>query len=126
MSRSAQPPLHILYHQFNYLYDVLLAQRVENDGLIDSVQELRPERPASGPFQPSLEPPSSPSCRFPPSGPEPERLASQSLRAEVARHYNDGVSEINGAALSVGKPSVLQDLQQYIKYVRMRLFDFVE
>src|SRR5258708_13761466 len=46
--------------------------------------------------------------------------------ADVGCHDNEGVLEIHGAALAVGEPTVIEDLQKDIEYVVMRLFDFIE
>ena len=46
--------------------------------------------------------------------------------AEVARHDHDGVLEVHGAALGVGEPSVVQDLQQEVEHVGVRLLDLVK
>ena len=38
----------------------------------------------------------------------------------------DGVAKVDGAALAVGEAPVVQDLQQHVEYVRMRLLDLIE
>lgn len=48
------------------------------------------------------------------------------VRADVRGHDHDGVAEVHRAALAVGQPSVVEELQQGVEHVRMRLFDFVE
>ena len=47
-------------------------------------------------------------------------------RADVAGHDDDGVLEIDRAALAVGQPAVVEHLQQHVEHVAVRLFDFVE
>ena len=47
-------------------------------------------------------------------------------RAEVAGHDDDGVLEIDGAALAVGEASVVEDLQEDVEDVVVGLLDFVE
>ena len=57
------------------------------------------------------------------------RLAGQLLdhvRAEVRGHDDHGVAEVDRAALAVGEAAVVQDLQQHVEHVRVRLLDFVE
>ena len=95
---------------------------MKDDGFINPVQEFR----AESAFQRGVH-------RFPQRPPfiatvglEPERLAPGNLSAEVAGHYNDSVAEINDPPVAVGQPPVLQDLEQHIEYVGVRLFDFVE
>ena len=46
--------------------------------------------------------------------------------ADVAGHDQHGVAEIHLAALAVGQAAVLENLQQDVEDVRVRLFDFVE
>src|SRR4029450_11145509 len=46
--------------------------------------------------------------------------------AEVRGHDDHGVLEVDHSALRIGKPAVLQDLQQRVEDVRVRLLDLVE
>jgi len=46
--------------------------------------------------------------------------------AEVRRHDDDGVLEVDRATLRVGQPAVLQDLQQRVEDVGVGLLDLVE
>ncbi len=46
--------------------------------------------------------------------------------AEVRRHDDDGVLEIDRAALAVCEPAVIKQLQQDVEHFRMRFLDFVE
>ena len=46
--------------------------------------------------------------------------------ADVAGHDDDGVLEVDGAALVVGQAAVVQDLQQHVEHVGVRLLDLVE
>ncbi len=48
------------------------------------------------------------------------------LRSEVAREDEDGVAEVDRAALAVGEATVVQHLQQDVEQIRMRLLDLVE
>ena len=48
------------------------------------------------------------------------------MRAEVARHHDDGVLEVHRAALAVGEAPVVEHLQQHVEDVRVRLLDLVE
>src|SRR5258708_34311334 len=54
------------------------------------------------------------------------RVFEEVWAADVGCHDNEGVLEIHGAALAVGEPTVIEDLQKDIEYVVMRLFDFIE
>ena len=48
------------------------------------------------------------------------------MAADVRRHDDDGVPEVDRAALRVGEPAVVEDLQQDVEDVGMRLLDLVE
>ena len=50
----------------------------------------------------------------------------QERRADVAGHDDDGVAEVDGAAVRVGEPAVVEDLQQHVEHVVVRLLDLVE
>ncbi len=47
-------------------------------------------------------------------------------RADVARHDDDGVLEIDRPPLPVGEAAVVEHLQQHVEDIVVRLFDFVE
>ena len=55
-----------------------------------------------------------------------ERLRLEILRAEIRRHDDDRVAEIDGAALAVRQAPVIQNLQKHIEDVWMRFLDLVE
>eukprot|EP01136_Pigoraptor_vietnamica_P037821 Opistho-1_new@106316 len=88
---------------------------MEHHGLVDAVQELRPE------VHLQL---------------APHRLADQlrvlprhlhdEVGAEVAGHHDHGVLEVHRAALSVGQTAVVQHLQQHVEHIRVGLLDLVE
>ena len=73
------------------------AERVELDDLVDPVQELRPEE-----------------------------LAQRLGGADVRGHHDHRVPEVDRAALAVGQPAVVQDLEQHVEDLRVRLLDLVE
>ena len=45
---------------------------------------------------------------------------------QVRGHDEHGVGEVHRAALAVGEPAVVEDLQQDVEHVRVRLLDLVE
>jgi hypothetical protein len=49
-----------------------------------------------------------------------------SRRADVAGHDDDGVLEVDRAALAVGQAAVVEQLEQHVEDVRVRLLDLVE
>ena len=53
-------------------------------------------------------------------------MLGQEARADVRRHDDDGVLEIDGIAETIGQMPILEDLQQDVVHIRMGLFDFVE
>ena len=69
---------------------------MEDDGLVDTVQELR-------------------------THPQP-----QLIFAQVGGHDDDRVLEVDGAAFVVGKTAVVEHLQQDVEHVGMGLLDLVE
>ena len=100
-------------------FEVALGQGVEDDDLVDPVEELRPEV-------------------------RPERLGHLGLHrlvggvagasatrrdgraADVAGHDQDAVLEVDRPALAVGQPAVIEDLEEDVEDVRVRLLDLVE
>ena len=53
-------------------------------------------------------------------------VAEDELAADVRGHDDDGVLEVDGAALAVGEAAVVEDLQQDVEDVVVRLLDLVE
>ena len=54
------------------------------------------------------------------------RKKSERVAGEVARHDEDDVGEVDGAALTVGEASVVEHLEQEVVDVGVGLFDLVE
>ena len=48
------------------------------------------------------------------------------LAAQVARHQDERLREVDRAALAVGQAAVVEQLQQHVEHVRVRLLDLVE
>src|SRR3989338_8644522 len=104
--------------------DVRPGERIEYVGLVDAVQELRPEALTQGlghfalvifgvlAFGAGRE-------THPAGG-------AQILAADVRGHDDDGVLEIHGLALGVREPPVIQDLQEKVEHLRVGLLDLVE
>ena len=57
---------------------------------------------------------------------EPQPALAELGCAQIARHDDDGVAEVNRTAMAVRQPSVVQYLEQHVEHVRVRLLDFVE
>ena len=101
LCQSLLQRLHLEAHD---LLDVTLVEPVEHHDLVDPVQELRlevvPHRREHGGFV--------------------------GAAAEVARHDEHGVLEVDRAALAVGEAPVVHDLEQHVEHVGVRLLDLVE
>ena len=134
--RPVHGDLHVLHaggdlpqHVVRDLRDLVLAQAVEHDDVVDAVEEFGAHcvlqlshhvlldllKRALGVVRAALG--------------KAQRLAALAgdlLRADVGGHDDDGVLEVDVAALTVGQHAVLEDLQQDVEHIRMRLFDLIE
>ena len=90
----------------------LRPSRWKNDDVVDAVEELGPER------APQLRHHLVARAQV---GPVLEELA-----ADVGRHDDDGVAEVDRAPLTVGEAAVVEQLQQHVEHVGVRLLDLVE
>ena len=112
------------------LGDLVDRQRAEDDRRVDAVEELGAEVllelgrdlvlhelvRALGPVRVG-----QPMARKPEA-----RVRLELLRAEVRGHDDDRVAEVDPAALGVGQVPVLEDLEQDVEDLRVRLLDLVE
>ncbi len=107
--------LYSAQQQVHDALELLLAQRIEDHNLIDTVDELWPERGAQRVH-----------CFS--SGALGITIGQLENRrgADVAGHHQNGVAEVHRAALAVREPAVFQDLQQHVENVGVCLLDFVE
>mmetsp|Transcript_388 Transcript_388/g.857 ORF Transcript_388/g.857 Transcript_388/m.857 type:complete len:369 (-) Transcript_388:28-1134(-) len=55
-----------------------------------------------------------------------DRAVQERLGSEIGGHDDGSVLEIDGAALGVCQPAVVQHLQQHVEHARMRLLDLVQ
>src|SRR5438034_316707 len=111
-------------HQADDLLDVVEPEGVEDDDVVDAVQELRSERALEllqhallhllvGRLVALLE--------------EPGRHAlPDQARAEVRRHDQDRVLEVDDVTERVGQPPVVQYLKEHVEHVGVCLLDLVE
>jgi hypothetical protein len=53
-------------------------------------------------------------------------IAGEKLAADVRGHDHDGVLEVDGAALAVRQAAIVEDLEQDVEHVVVRLLDLVE
>ena len=108
--------------------DLLPAEGVEDDDLVDPVEQLRPEVLADGVHHALADA----DLRGRQLGEVDDTAAvgqhriQEVLAAEVAGHDHDRVLEVDGATLGVGQPAVVEQLEQDVEHLRVRLLDLVE
>src|SRR5579885_1607778 len=112
-----------LDHQVDDLGDLVLAELVEHDRLVDAVQELRPEVLLEGVVDLLLH-------LLVGDGlvglAEAHRRLAEVGGAQVRGHDQHGVAEVDRAPLGVGEATLLEDLQQRVEDVGVGLLDLVE
>src|SRR3954453_13838161 len=112
-------------HQIDDLLDLVLGELVEDDHLVDPVEELRPEDFFQVAHDPVLHVAVGHAGLV--GDGEPDRGVLRDLAgADVRGHDHDRVAEVDGATLGVGEAPVLEDLQEDVEDVRVRLLDLVE
>ena len=102
------------------LDQLFFAQRTEDDDVVDAVQELGLEMRACNSVHDLL------GSFFEFFIACDSTFALQKRGADVRRHDQDRVLEIDDAAFAVGEAAVVHDLQENVEDVGMRFFDFVE
>src|SRR5258708_7407767 len=112
LRHEAREPSDLEVHD---LRDVLAREGAEDDDVVHPVQEFRPERLPQQLEHLGLD-------LLPVLGPHLEDV----LRPDVRRHDEHGVAEVDGAALGVGEPALIEDLEQHVEDVGVRLLDLVE
>src|SRR5262249_10847197 len=113
-----QQPVQIFEAQIDDLLQLLLAKRIENNHIIHAVQEFRTEvlLQHSHHVLP---------CHLERLG-SAQSLGIEELSAQIGSHDDDRVLEVDSAALAVGEPSVVENLQQDIENVVMRLLNLIK
>ena len=48
------------------------------------------------------------------------------MRTNIAGHDDDSVLEVHGAALTISEATIIQNLQEYVKYIWVCFFDFIK
>ena len=89
---------------------------MEQDDLVDTIQELRPERRAHHRHHLIAH-------RI---GVLPVGLVHEEIRPEIRGHHNQCVAEVDRVALPVGEAPVVEHLKQHVEDVRMSFLDLVE
>ncbi len=95
------------------------AERMEHDDLVDAVQELRAEVLPQHVHH-------LPARAFAERRVALADLFRNQVAADVGGHDYDAVLEVDGSALPVGEPPVVEQLQHDVEHFRMRLLDLVE
>src|SRR3954470_8484132 len=120
-----QLALHAGEHEVDDPDDLVLAQLVEHDDVVDAVEELRPEVLLELVVHPRLHALVVRLRVVPGLEAEADRLGDVP-RTEVGRENQDRVLEVHDPALTVGEPAILEHLQERVEHVRVRLLDLVE
>src|SRR5690606_19492258 len=107
---------HAIELQLDDALKLLLAERTEHDEVVDAIQELRAEYPSQLTEHVRLH-------NLPVAG---SSALEDELAAHVRRHDDDAVPEIHHATLRVGQTTVIEDLEEEVEHLRMRLLDLVE
>ena len=100
-------------------FHVRPAERVEEDDLIHTIEELRSEVRTQG-FEDLL------AYRDVEIAARPGGMLGDELAAQVGRHDRHGVLEVDRTTLPVGQPPLIEQLQEDIEHLRMGLLDLVE
>ena len=109
---------HLAEHEGCDGTEVLLREVVEVDDLVEAVEKLRPQELVEGALR-------TLTALIVRAQAEAERAGAR-VAAGVRGQNDDGVLKVHGAPLRVRDAAVVQDLQQQVHDVRVRLFDLVE
>ena len=114
----------LLHFEVQNLDQVRLVQRAENDDIVQSIQEFRPES-FLGVVQNFLLHPLI--ARLFTGGGKPDgRLLADRLRAHVRGQQHNRIPEIHDASNAVGQLALFQNLQEHVHHVRMGLLHLVK
>src|SRR6516164_5788388 len=103
---------------------VLIAQRIEQDYLVQPVQKFRIERSLYFPQHQLFQ---AFQAGFVDARLEAYRGALlQVPRTNIGSHNDDGISKIDGVSEPIRQLPVFEYLQKNIEQIRMRLLDFVQ
>ena len=98
---------------------------MENNDLVDTVQEFRLKYSSDLGHDTALHPLVVSFLIVPGTKTEPFRLNDR-LRAGVGSHDDTGIFEIDLPPVGICDVAFIQDLKQYVKYIRMSLLDLIE
>src|SRR5689334_4650051 len=110
-----EEPLEPRDLQVDDLRDIVARERPEDDRVVHAIQELGPEGLPQQLEHLGLH-----------LLPVLRAHLQDVLRADVGGHDQDRVPEVHRASLGVGQPALVQDLEQHVEHIRMRLLDLIE
>ena len=114
----------LAHHEVHDAANLVLRERLEHHDLVHTVEELRAEKALELAHRATLDllvgELAGPCAKAHRAG------LGDFARAHVGRHDDDGVGEVNLAALAVREPALVKDLQQEVEDVRVGLLDLVE
>ena len=119
MRRSARRDAQARELDIDDLHELLLGERMEDDDLVDAVEELRAE------VRPQLLEHRRAHDRLFGAADLP-LVIEDAMAADVRGHDDDRVAEIDRVALTVGQTALVENLQEDVEDVGMRLLDLVE
>jgi hypothetical protein len=99
---------------------VLAGERPKDDDAVDAVDELRPEALMNRLGHQLRRERGGDMCHEAGARVLPDRAA------EIRRQDDDAVAEVNGVPLRIGEPAIVEDLQEQIPGIGMRLLELVE
>ena len=95
---------------------IVAPQTVKDDDFIQTVQEFGPEMRTNCIHH----------IAFGIGTVGPFGQLAKCLRAQIRCQNDDGLFEIDSAPLAIGQNTIIQNLQQHVEHIWMRLFDFVK
>ena len=113
-----QPAAQLPEQEVHDLFNLVQSERLEEDDFVDAVEELGTEVAAE--FRHDR---LAGLLRDLALGIEP---LHQQRRADVGGHDDEGVLEVDCAALAIGEPPVVEDLEKGVEDVGVGLLNFVE
>ena len=125
IERLRQVLIQLRDHELENLDQILLAERGEQNDFVQAVQELRVEGALDFVLHEVFHLLRDHVFVRRLRSPDPSRFM-QVAGANVRRHDEDDVLEVDRVAESIGQLAVFKHLQQDVEYIRMRLLDFVE
>src|SRR4051812_45920554 len=114
-----EPPTQTGKLYLHNLLQLLLVQSVEDDDLIQPVKKLRAEGVSQLTQYGVLHAPILVSFERAP-------IVEHAMASYIRRHDDNDVLEIDRAALPIRQSAIVEHLQQGVKDIVMRLFDFIE